>query len=64
MSGKAAFSDAKGAPFAVRDAPEWPVKDNEIKIRVHAAAVNPADYKILVSQVKHVRAVAGTCSDS
>lgn len=49
MQGKAAFADSKGAHLIVRDAPNWQVEDDEVKIKVHALAINPADYKILVS---------------
>lgn len=46
--GKALWADAAGSTPVVRDAPDWPVGDNEIKIRVHAVALNPADVSILV----------------
>lgn len=49
MPGQAAFVDAKGAKLTVRDAPEWPIKDDEVKIKVHAVAINPVDHHIVVS---------------
>lgn len=47
--GKAAFADEQGGHFAIRDAPNWKVEDDEVKIKIHAFAINPADHKILVS---------------
>lgn len=47
--GKAAFADEQGGHFAIRDAPNWKVEDDEVGIKIHAFAINPADHKILVS---------------
>ena len=50
--GKAAFADEKGGHFAVRDAPDWKVEEDEVKIKIRALAINPADHKLLVSATK------------
>lgn len=49
MQGKAAFADQQGGTFSIREAPNWTVEEDEVKVKNHAIAINPADYKILVS---------------
>lgn len=49
LHGKAAFADEQGGQFTIRDSEDWNVEDDEVKIKVHAVTINPADHKILVS---------------